>query len=153
MNLKALPKVGQKYLIRKSFNKMFEDVIALYSYTEEEQRDFKYLHDYMSRIAPKTETLLRQELHRNKYIIAGLFLTYRACNHMGISMSSKSADELLTPHKERLSNFIRFTGHEIKSTKHYLKIVGFNPLLLKVLFKNPGTMLYRFVASKKSINW
>ena len=107
---------------------MNDDVRLLYAYTLDEQRTFPYLGRYMRGIAAETPRILSTPHGRERFVLVGVFLTYRACNHMGVSMSSTEAASLGSPHRERLEGVEAHTGHRIGSTSHYLYTFLASPL-------------------------
>lgn len=118
---------------------MFNDPVAeLFSYTEKEQETFPYLRGYMRRIEPHLATVLSDPAKRERFMLAGLFLTYRAANHLGVNMTT-DGDSV----DRRLSEYHRLTGHRIIDTRSYLKMIRFS--LLKYLLMGPGRFLYNFV--------
>jgi len=121
-----------------------EEVLRLFSYTEEEQKAFPYLREYMRRVRPELASVLAAPRGRERFMLAGLFLTYRALNHSGDGISTDTSG--MSPdsiHARRLEAFRRITGREISDPLKYLRMIRFNPLKL-VLF-GPARMLYRFV--------
>ena len=121
---------------------MFNDpVVEIFSYTEQEQETFPYLRWYMRRIEPRMATVLSDPAKRERFMLAGLFLSYRAANHLGVNMTT-DGDGSDTVNR-RLSEYHRLTGHRIVDTRSYLKMIRFSPL--KCLLMGPGRFLYNFV--------
>ncbi len=121
-------------------------VLATFSYSEDEQEAFPYLKRYMTKVIPLLGESLREISTRNNFMLAGLFLTYRACNHLGCNISTDMGEiSLLDIHMKRLELFRRVSGVHIESTRHYLELIDFKKH--KSLFRGPGSMLLRFVAS------
>ena len=128
---------------------MIPEVIKLFSYTEDEQQTFPYLRTYSRKITPMLPTVIANVDMTERFMLAGLFLTYRAFNHMGISMTTNIASlalEYPTIYTHRLMAYLTNTGKDIQDTRAYLNLLHLNPLKLMVLFPlQKGTLLYNFV--------
>jgi hypothetical protein len=119
-------------------------VLSLYSYSEEEQSTFPYLKEYMDRIRPHLPDIASSSPQLERFMLAGLFLTYRAYNHVGKEMTTHSdtvSDDDV--HQQRLLTYKQLTGRDLKSAREYLTHIHFGPL--KLLSRNPGKDLYHFV--------
>lgn len=120
------------------------EIIELFSYSEEEQKTFPYVREYMRRIRPELSRIMADPKARERFMLAGLFLTYRAFNHAGESMSTDTSEMSHDGvHAKRLEAFRRITGREIRSTGEYLKMIRFG--VIKLIVFRPAGMLYRFV--------
>jgi len=128
-----------------------QTIVEVFSYTEEEQDAFPYLQEYMGKIMPIRMQLLATEEGRRRYMLAGLFLSYRASVHIGGTMSTSAAEDF--PDSRyfcdfRMMTYKNLTGIDIDSQRGYLRSIGLNSLwkcflLLSVL--SPGAFLARFV--------
>jgi len=117
--------------------------LQLFAYTREERDVFPYIDQYM--LYAETCWPLDNESQQRKqaFMLAGLFLTYRACNHSGLGMSTEEPafpDE--TIHCRRLRSFASHGGR-ISSTQDYLRQIGYGPLTR--LWMAPGSFLIRYV--------
>lgn len=117
-----------------------DDIWQLYSYTSEEQDAVPYLRKYMASFATSHDSTRATGVG---FALAGLFLTYRACNHSGIIMTTnRHADSwndvdggLNWPiHGPRLAGFTELTGYSFSSQGEYIRMIR--------LF--PRTLLYTF---------
>jgi len=91
----------------------------------------------------------RNEIER--FCLAGLFLTYRACNHFGAPMKSgNETDSLPEPHNSRLARFDEATGRHLRDATQYRSLLGIG-LLTKL--ENIGSKLTRFVLRRKALKW
>ena len=128
---------------------MMQDVIKLFSYTEDEQKTFPYLRAYSQKITPMLPVVLANTDMTERFMLAGLFLTYRAFNHMGISMTTDIDSLELehgTIHTERLQTYKLITGKEFQNSRAYLDMLKLNPIKIFMLISFQwGLMLYRFV--------
>lgn len=108
---------------------MQKEIIKLFSYSNEEREAFGYIKKYSVEVDKYLTEIITDEEKLKKFMLAGLFLTYRACSHQGENMTTNT--ELLSlknDHKTRLNTFYKSTGIEIISTKDYLKKINFNPI-------------------------
>ncbi|MBK9941435.1 MAG: hypothetical protein IPP13_07420 [Kouleothrix sp.] len=121
-----------------------QPIISMYSYTEEEQSTFPYLRRYMEMIAPHLPDIVKDPLKLERFMLAGLFLTYRAYNHAGKPMTTEPStlfgDDI---HRKRLLTYKEMTGKDVQNAQDYLARIHFG--LLKVLSRNQARNLYRFV--------
>ena len=130
---------------------MIEKVRELFSYSCDEQDTFPYIAKYMNLVSPRLDEILADSRSRERFMLAGLFLTFRACNHAGVEMTTEERQLARFPplvHADRLRSFRLITGHEIRSTGDYLKMIRYNLLSVILMFlriRNPGVFLYRFV--------
>lgn len=128
---------------------MMTDVIKLFSYTEDEQQTFPYLRAYTRKINPMLPVVIANTDMTERFMLAGLFLTYRAFNHMGISMTTDTDSlnwEYDTIHTERLQTYKLITGKEIQTSRAYLDMLKLNPIkIILIISFQTGLMLYRFV--------
>ena len=130
------------------------DVIKLFSYTEDEQQTFPYLGTYNRKIIPMLPNVIANVDMTERFMLAGLFLTYRAFNHVGLSITTTidSLDlEHLTIHTERLQVYKSTTGKEIQNTRAYLNLLHLNPIkVIMMISFQTGLMLYQFVIHGQS---
>ena len=119
--------------------------ISLFSYTEEERDTFPYLRHYMQMIEPQLPRIKCNTDHVELFMLSGLFLTYRAFNHMGIELSTRNGAEVIDSiHSQRLLKYKEVTGKDIDGAIHYLELINFSlPNMLWHL--GPAKMLYHFV--------
>ncbi len=126
-----------------------EKIRNLYSYSTEEQSTFSYLQKYMDTINPRLDEIIASPSKRERFMLAGLFLTYRAFNHGGGIMTTDPSaipdgaeDDV---HYRRLTQFEIISGKRIIDMKHYLKLIHFS--IVKLYLFGPARMLARFVLS------
>lgn len=128
-----------------------ETIIDVFSYSEEEQEDFPYLKDYMRKITPVRTQVLATEEGRRRYMLAGLYLTYRMCLYWDRVMSTSSTQDSTYPYYYcdfRLSTYKQLSGQEIESNCAYLSALGLLPLWKCVFWFAlfyPDVFLVRFV--------
>lgn len=127
-------------------------IMELFSYSQDEQSAFPYLQDYMTRIRPKLPLILEDPDTLERFMLAGLFLTYRAFNHWGESMTTDDnglVDYGNSIHIVRIKTFKQVTGKDIISTGHYRRWISFGPLMIISWFIfGGGKALYHFVIHK-----
>lgn len=124
-----------------------EKIIKIFSYSEKERETFPFLEAYMSRIQDKLPMILENPRQCERFILAGLFLTYRASNHTGIKMTTEISDADLDMddiHTVRLVTFKEITGKSIDGIGDYLKMIGQYKLFLWMLMRSRNP-LYGFV--------
>lgn len=120
------------------------NILKAFSYTEEEQRTFVYIKEYMSAVDSSIPAILDSEERRKNFMLAGLYLTYRACNHTGQSISTiDGAVNLPDVHLLRLRMFKEYAGCDIRSTREYLSMIGLTRL--RFLLRSPASTLIRLV--------
>lgn len=120
--------------------------IDLFSYSDEERLVFPYIARYISSVEPRMASILKSETALVRFFLAGLFLTYRACNSSGQEMSVEPSDiRLPEVHLRRLEQYSRCGGPKFLSTKEYLKLLGVSRLGL--LLKRPDVCLVDAVLS------
>ena len=84
----------------------------------------------MSQIDKHRDRIIKDPQVLRKYMLAGLFLTYRSFNHWGDSMTtnldlSKFIDEFKeSNHYLKLSVYKAKWNEDIESTRHYLKLIN-----------------------------
>jgi len=121
-----------------------DTILDVFSYSEREREAFSYLDRYMRAILPIRDGILDTTAGRERYMLAGLFLTYRAFNHWGRPMTTESlGKEVPETHRLRLSTFKSITGKSINSTGQYLKMVKAN--WIKILLIPADRWLLKFV--------
>lgn len=119
-------------------------VLSTFTYTDDETQTFPYLAAYRERVLRELESP-RSRVTDYGYALAGLFLTYRACNHTYAEMTTliddpDRADDLLF---KRVIEFRRITGCEITDQGHYLRRIRYFPLLMFLRVMSPAGMLLR----------
>ena len=126
-----------------------KEIIEIFSYDTDEREAFSYLHRYMKLIDKKLGEIENDEEKLKRFALAGLFLTYRACNHTGQPMETKNFKKFDSDiHKLRLSAFRDYFKTEIKGSAHYLKLIkffAFDYVLLAFRLKSLPRKLYKFV--------
>ena len=117
--------------------------MRVFRYSQEETSTFPYLKSYsdlINRDPPRSDDADAAE----RYMLAGLFLTFRACNHAGVPMTTERIPAALPEkHQKRLSKYKELTRQSIGDQRHYLNRLRYNRLLFATI--GPGRMLYRFV--------
>jgi hypothetical protein len=144
-----------------------DEIVHLFSYTEREQELFPYIRVNMTKVQRKLPKILENPKQRERFMVAGLYLTYRAYNFMGMSITTEISEQdidlkLHDILNERLLAFKRLTGKAIGDTSDYLSMIHFGPILLQIIWhilfmvplwclrlSDPGTWLYRFVLRGK----
>jgi hypothetical protein len=107
-----------------------ESIIELYSFTESEQEVYPFARKYMRKIKPKLPQIVRDPATRERFMLAGLYTTYRAFKHFGIEMTTDNAllnTYLDNVYKRRLSEFRQITGKDIEDVLDYFRMVKYNP--------------------------
>lgn len=128
-----------------------QTIIRVFSYTEREQEVFPYLKKYMSKIEHERMAVLASEKGRERYMLAGLFLTYRACIHIGKEMSTSAAQGATHHHgghSLRLATYKTLSGKDIENIPAYLSALGLLywwQFLLWFFVFSPDLFLVRFV--------
>ena len=136
--------LDERYVEQKSVIMHADTVVPLFLYTPAEQATFPYLRVYVRNIQPHIPQVITTPVACERFMLAGLFLTYRSYNHQNIQMTTNP--DLLCGeriHEQRLLTFSALTGKAINDTSHYLQMITFHPL--KMVPLGPGHMLYRFV--------
>ena len=118
-------------------------IIDVFSYSDKEQEVFPYIRKYMRKIAPVRDEILATAAGRERYMLAGLFLTYRACNHQGLSMTTVDVDKTRNQHTLRLWTYQHLSGKQILSTDDYLSLIGYS--IMKITIWGPHNFLFKFV--------
>lgn len=103
----------------------------------------------MKLVSRKFNEIENDEEKLKRFALAGLFLTYRACNHSGSSMETENLDDIDSGiHNIRLKAFRDYFKTEIKSANHYLKMIDFSAfdyVLSAFRLKSLSRKLYKFV--------
>lgn len=103
----------------------------------------------------KTEELQRifsySEAEQNT--LAGLFLSFRVCNHSGVTLSTAAPSPLSGKRGERLPSIYQVTGKHIHNSLYYLRLFGAGSIFHLVFGKKPASMLYAFVSKKRPVKW
>ena len=123
----------------------YDEIIAIFSYTEDDQEAFPYLRVYMQAITPKLPQILENDKRRRRFMLAGLFLTYRAINFQGDSMTTEFNVENRSGPGANLLAYKRITGEPIKNTLDYVRKIRLFIRMPIVYIFGPGKMLYWFV--------
>jgi hypothetical protein len=117
--------------------------MSVFRYSDEEMKIFPYLKIYSDALAndpPRSD----DEDAAERYMLAGLFLTFRACNHASVIMSTEAIPAGLPErHRRRLSKYKELTDNPIVDQRRYLQRLQYNRLLYATI--GPGRMLYRYV--------
>lgn len=104
-----------------------KEIIKIFSYDEEEKDAFSYLRRYMKLVEKRIDEIEKDEEKLKRFALAGLFLTYRAYNHIGISMETANFSEIdFIIHSLRLRAFRDYFKDEIKDTSNYLEMLNFS---------------------------
>ena len=126
-----------------------KEVIEIFSYSANEVATFSYLRRYMKFISKRLDEIENDEEKLKRFALAGLYLTYRACNHSGSLMKTENLEEFDSGiHKIRLKTFRDYFKTEIKGTDHYLRMINFSVfdyILLIFRLKSLSRKLYKFV--------
>ena len=126
-----------------------DHIRTIFSYSESEREVFPSLDKYMRLIERRLDSILSDSVASRRFMLAGLFLTYRACNHNGRSITTEIEDLSMSEiHLERLRTFAELTNEEIESTSDYLGKLNLSPIWkysLKLILFGPGRVLYKFV--------
>ncbi len=119
-----------------------QETFALFAYAPEEQKTFPYLSEYMRRVEPERARIAADPAMLERYMLAGLFLTWRACRHSGSPMSTVGAPAEPLPYR-RLAAYKQLTGKDIRDDADYLRRIRYR--FWKPWVLGPGNMLFRFV--------
>jgi hypothetical protein len=126
-----------------------KEIIEIFSYTSAEQETFPYLSRYMNRISKKLPEIESDREKLKNFALAGLFLTYRAFNHSGNTMTTEIEKDLPESiHLKRLEAFKDYFGINITDTEDYLSMInlsGFDFVLMAFRLKDISKHLYYFV--------
>jgi hypothetical protein len=115
---------------------MNPEILKVYSYDSNERRAFRYLDRYMKRVLMSLITS-PNSIDEVGFALAGLFLTYRACNHSGCEMTTKVENIQFVSsslHFVRLSKLCELTSVHFSNSTEYLAISGIHPLRLFLPF-------------------
>ena len=125
------------------------EVVEIFSYSADEQESFDYLRRYMNRISKKLLEVESDKAKLKKFALAGLFLTYRAFNHTGSTMTTDigniSSESI---HFKRLGAFKEYFGLEIRNAEDYFSMMNlskFDLVLLMFRLTDISKRLYYFV--------
>jgi hypothetical protein len=126
-----------------------KDIIQLYSYTEDEQESFEYLHRYMNLITPKLPEIENDKEKLKRFALIGLFLAYRAGNHMGNDLTTEiELEDKESRHSKRIIAIKVFFDLKILNSLQYLEMINlsfFELALTLCKVKNIAKIFYRFV--------
>jgi hypothetical protein len=124
-----------------------DEVLEFFSYSDNEQEMFPFIREYMRKIKPKLPQILEDQEGRERFMLAGLFLSYVALNHLGENMTTETdKSDLISEnnlHLQRLEAYKRLTGKSIESTAQYLRMIRLS--IIKRIFLRQEDMLYNFV--------
>lgn len=103
----------------------------------------------MRKITPYLPRIKNDPDFRERFMLAGLFLSYRACNHMGVDLNTEeNHPELKHSHPiPRIEAYRKYGLRPIRSTSDYLErinLTSFRFLILPIS-GGPGRFLSRFV--------
>ena len=102
-----------------------KDIIEIFSYTQEEQETFEYIRRYMKRISPVFELIEKDEVKLKRFALIGLFLGYRACNHVGETFSTEiETDDSDNLYAKRLIAIKQYFGVSINDSEDYLSLIN-----------------------------
>lgn len=128
-----------------------KDIIEIFSYDQEEQKLFPYIEHYMKLVTKKLPEIEKDEEKLRKFALAGLFLTYRAFNHTGQSMTTEFKEpQPETADYKKLLAFKEYFGIEIRDTSHYFSMINysfFDFILMVLRLRKISKKLYKFVVS------
>ncbi|HEY0047867.1 MAG TPA: hypothetical protein VGB68_01175 [Pyrinomonadaceae bacterium] len=114
-----------------------------------EQETFPYLSRYMNCISKKIPEIESEREKLKNFALAGLFLTYRAFNHSGDTMTTEIENTLSESiHLKRLKAFKEYFGIKIMNTEHYFSMLNlskFDLILMMFRLSNLSRKLYNFV--------
>ena len=115
-----------------------------FSYTREEQEVFPYLRNYMCCINKHLPGILSDDKKRLRFMLAGLFLTYRMCNHTGLEFKThNNFNSVKAVHNFRVNTYEKAGGPPINSASDYLKLLNFG--IFKLFCPGIGKRLCKFV--------
>ncbi len=120
------------------------EILEVFSYLDVEQKVFDYISAYMSLIYQDLDQIRGDSERLRRYMLAGLFLTYRMCSHSGWDMHTGSL--AVWPEgidRTRMEKFREISGEDLKGIKDYKERIGMNAFTY--LFKEPAKMLHKFV--------
>ena len=123
----------------------WEEIRTLFSYSDEEQASFSYLGDYMRMISKRFADVSSDTARIRRFMLAGLFLTYRAYNHVGDSVTTKGATPTGSEGSKQLYYYELWSGETIENTTDYLSHLHFPLLLTQGMIFGWGRALYWFV--------
>lgn len=120
------------------------EILEIFSYLNVEQKVFDYINTYMNLVYKDLERIRGDPERLKRFMLAGLFLTYRMCKHGGWDMSTTALDTWPEGiDKTRMQKYREITGEDLKGMKDYRKRIGMNAFVY--LFKEPAKMLHKFV--------
>ena len=107
---------------------MYDMIIELFRYSPKEREVFPYIDAYMTAL----ENWLRENRMNDeqlvRYMLVGLFLHYRAANHMGDDFKTITYGEwnraILQPKTiQQFKTINKYLDHPIESTEEYLRLL------------------------------
>ena len=107
---------------------MSEKIIELFWYSSKARELFPYINDYMVALGNWLDENEMDDEQLIRYMLAGLFLHYRAANHMGNEFTTNTYGEFgkaVLPSKT-LQQFLTINkrlGHSIDTTDEYLRLL------------------------------
>jgi hypothetical protein len=115
-----------------------------FSYSEDDREVFEYLKVYSKCIDNELNRVASDEASIHRYMLAGLFLAYRASNHTGSEMTTYQNSE--GQFFGQLTAYHGFTGLHIIDMTDYLKRIRFVKLYVwAFLLGSMGKSLCRYV--------
>ncbi len=124
-----------------------EQVKQVFSYQQDEQDVFPYIREYMACVGNHIQEILEDDEKRLRFMLAGLFLTYRAYNHSGMGFQThKGALPMDDIHTTRIRTYEEAGGHPIASTEEYLNVLRLGRF--RVLLPGLGRRLCQFVLGR-----
>jgi hypothetical protein len=104
---------------------MSDNVIELFWYSPTERELFSYVDAYMSALENWLEENRMDEKQFVRYMLAGLFLEYRAANHIGNNFDTITntwTNMYLRPKTvQKFQTINKYLGHPIQTTEEYLQ--------------------------------
>ena len=119
------------------------EILELYSYNELERKNFSYIDKYMRLAESKSD-----DLTNSGFALAGLFLTFRACNHSGCTMTTQIHQIQFSPnspHYRRLAKLPELLGIEFEDSLSYLHLAGIARFTLLLPWRH--RLLFRIAKS------
>ena len=121
-----------------------EELAEIFSYDSEEQGRSAALKRYMAAVSPMLPELLRDSAFRDRFILAGMFQTYREWSRTNHSMRAQDLDaDDDSRHARRLRAYEQIFGESLDANHDYLKKIGYS--VWTALIRSPGKHLARFV--------
>jgi hypothetical protein len=104
---------------------MSDEIIKLFRYPPEERALFPYIDAYMAAMENWLDENQMDDKQLVRYMLAGIFLEYRAANHMGNTfhtMIDTWTNMHLRPKtKQKFQTINKYLGRPIETTEEYLQ--------------------------------